>query len=127
MRKLGTVARDVAAASLYRTGEKIMTRSKEEFVPVDFGTLRSSGHVVPGDSNSKDVEVILGFGGPAGVGNQGSTNKKRVGYAVVVHENPNARHTVGQWKYLETPVKEAISELVKDLSDDIDEAFKGVK
>jgi hypothetical protein len=98
------------ARALNEEAEEIMGRSKEEFVPVDFGTLRSSGHVSPPEIGSDGVEVKMGFGGPAAP------------YAAMVHENPRAGKTggrspqgrkyqhwakVGGFKYLEIPLNEA--------------------
>jgi len=48
--ELRTIARrypDRIPGALYRRAEAIMTRSKNEFVPVEFGVLRDSGHVNP--------------------------------------------------------------------------------
>jgi hypothetical protein len=95
--------RQAASAALYQEGEELMAESKP-LVPVDEGTLRASGFVdLPVDENGELV-VNVGFGGPAGSGNQGGSNTKDVGYAVYVHENLLARHTVGQAKYLEQPL-----------------------
>lgn len=76
-------------AAIVVEAEAIMADAKENFVPVDTGALRASGHVVlpVGD----ELMVTMAFGGPA------------VDYAVEVHEDPTAHHPVGQWKYLETP------------------------
>jgi hypothetical protein len=128
MRKLGPAATKAAAGSLFRSAEKIMTTSKEKFVPVDVGNLRASGHVALPEIKGEDVKVTLGYGGPAGIGNQGGdTNQKDVGYAVHVHENPDAWHRPPtQWKYLEQPMKDAEKEIVKDLGEDIDDALAGV-
>lgn len=71
-----------------------MTRSKEEFVPVDTGLLRSTGRVELMQQGRKWF-VVLSYGGPADY------------YAWYVHENPYAFHPVGQWKYLEQPIREA--------------------
>jgi hypothetical protein len=76
------------AAALYQEAEEIMTDAKENYVPVDLGTLRGSGFIkVKGDT------FIIGFGGPA------------ASYAVYVHENLQAHHPVGQAKYLEVPFR----------------------
>ena len=102
--------------------EEIMRISKEQYVPVDTGNLRASGHVQPFTINGDKVSVVFGFGGPSAE------------YALAVHENPRAGKTkgkspkgrkyktwskVGQWKYLETPLKERVpvinQNLVKNL------------
>jgi hypothetical protein len=85
------------ASALYMEAERLMTESKEVYVPVDTGTLRTSGHVEPIKYTGKtSVEVSLGYGGPAAF------------YALEVHENLNAHHVVGMAKYLETPVRIAV-------------------
>lgn len=76
--------------------EDTMTESKKQ-VPVDTGTLRSTGVVVTDEVSGflRDrVKISLTYGGPA------------VGYAVIVHEDLRARHDVGNAKYLERPFSE---------------------
>jgi len=80
-------------ASLFQEAETILTLSKTDYVPVDTGALRASGFVEPPIIASSQVSVTLGFGGPAAP------------YAVIVHEDLTKRHTVGQAKYLEVPLK----------------------
>jgi hypothetical protein len=127
LKALGPAALDAAKGSLYRSAEKIMTTSKESYVPVDTGNLRESGHVALPQVKKNEVIQVLGFGGPAGTGNYANqTNAKDVGYAIVVHEDPDAVHPVGQWKYLEEPARKAIPEIVKDLKDDFEEAFETI-
>lgn len=82
--------RDAAVAALREEAETIMTTSKR-LVPVDTGVLRESGFV-----DAVDEGVRLAYGGAAS------------GYAIYVHENLEARHPVGQAKYLEQPVLEAL-------------------
>lgn len=119
------------AGALYRAAWEICTRSKDEFVPVVMGTLRSSIHAeLPNTTFIGDVAatehqpqmigatpigttifVEFGAGGPA------------ASYALKVHENPRSGKTggfspsgvpypwnrwsrVGQWKYLEVPFLE---------------------
>lgn len=94
------------AEGLAEQAEAVMTESKANYVPVDTGTLRASGYVEPPVILGQDVRVTLGYGGAAQA------------YALSVHENPRAGHTmglspsgrkyrhwaqVGEWKYLETP------------------------
>jgi hypothetical protein len=77
--------------------ERLMTESKQTFVPVDTGALRSSGHVEPVRFTGRaTIEVSLGYGGPSAA------------YALEVHENLNSHHAYGQAKYLETPVRLAV-------------------
>ena len=76
--------------ALYREGEAIMAESKGE-VPVDTGTLRSTGHVNLPKRVGGEIVVELGYGGPA------------TPYALRQHENLQFRHPVGKAKYLADP------------------------
>ena len=80
---------------LFTEGNKIMTTSKQSFVPVDQGVLRASGHVKPPVVSRTGASVNLGYGGAASA------------YALVQHERTDYAHTVGQAKYLEIPVRQA--------------------
>ena len=76
------------ASGLRLIGEEIMLDVKaarpNEGVPVDKGTLRSSGRV----SGPKNDEVELSFGGAAAP------------YALEQHENVDLKHRVGEARYL---------------------------
>ena len=117
-KKLAGLAKEcplIAKAAIYRVLEiRVMTPSKQFFVPVRDGHLRNSGVVVP-DPDPNTVKVTLGFGGPAGTG----TNTQDVGYAVVQHENLDFAHTVGEAKYLEKPLMMAIPDLAKWIAEDM--------
>lgn len=104
-RRLATLAerqRHEAARVTCLTAEEIMAASKA-LVPVRFGPLRASGHVVPPVIAGDVVTVEAGFSAP---------------YALATHENPRAGKTggvspsgrrykawarVGEWKFLERP------------------------
>lgn len=81
--------------ALFVEGNRIMTVSKRDFVPVDQGTLRGSGHVRQPHIRGTRAEVTLGYGGAASA------------YALVQHERLDYAHDVGQAKYLERPVNDA--------------------
>jgi hypothetical protein len=83
------------ARALFLEAEQIMGKSKR-LVPVDTGALRASGHVQPPKISGKKVSVLLGYGGAAAP------------YAVFVHERPARHNSPTMWKYLETPLNEAI-------------------
>lgn len=91
--KLGRLVKDPAGRALRSVGEVWMTEAKKR-TPVEFGTLRSSGHVQGPTQVAGDWQVRLVFGGPAAK------------YAAAVHENLTAHHKVGQPKYLESVVVE---------------------
>jgi hypothetical protein len=103
---------DAGRAGLYAEAEVIMTRSKTEFVPVDDGILRSTGHVKPPVTEGNETTITLGFGGPAAP------------YAVVQHERLDYQHTVGQAKYLEQPAVEAARGLSARLAAFIRQAIR---
>lgn len=98
--------RQRAARALYREGERIMTEAKKR-TPVDTGALRASGLVLRPDVVGAVISVTMGFGGAAAP------------YALVVHENLQARHTVGQAKYLESVINEALPDLDDRLAADM--------
>lgn len=121
LQRLGPQAEPALAAALREEGERIMTASKATFVPVDQGPLRASGFV----EQTTPLVVTLGYDEV---------------YALAVHENPRAGHTggyspsgkkykhwatVGQWKYLETPFKAAISGMVDRLAATLQRWFDG--
>lgn len=64
------------AAALYLEAELIMTKAKQEFIPVDHGALRDSGHTLPPVIRGQDVSVKMEFGDNAAP------------YALAVHEHP---------------------------------------
>ena len=110
--RYGDRALQAMAAALKKEAELIMTDSKSNYVPVDTGNLRDSGYVAEPKIGGTHATVELGYGGAA------------AGYALFVHENPRAGKTqglspkgrpykswsqIGEWKFLETPFKAALS------------------
>ena len=120
LRTLRSGVSKAAAAAVYREMEGTVRPDALRRTPVDTGVLRASilteQPVVSGDR----VDVILGAGGAAStvlvakVKRGARKGKFRVarksdtetaettasGYALAVHENLTARHTVGEAKYL---------------------------
>lgn len=85
------------------TATTVLNESKR-IVPVDKGTLRASGRVESPKRDSTGVEVEITYGGAASQ------------YALIVHEDPNARHKNGQtYKYLERPVMEYSEKFVRSV------------
>lgn len=82
---------EAVAVGLYLEAEAIMAKSIRE-VPVDTGRLRATGFVQEPVIRGTGVTVMMGYG----------TN-----YAVYVHENTTARHTVGKAKFLQHPLEAA--------------------
>ena len=84
-----------AANGLYQEAELIMTDSKRNYVPVDHGVLRASGHVLPPVIEGNEISVHLTYGGAAKA------------YAVAIHEHLSA-YSPWSWRRAESkgrPVK----------------------
>lgn len=94
LRKISEKFPDEVAKAMYAEAQIEMTESKKR-VPVDRGVLRASGTVHEPERNGKNISVTMSYGGAA------------IDYAVYVHENPDAFHKVGQWKYLESVLNES--------------------
>lgn len=96
---------DSVARALYLEGQIEMTEAKRRTpvwnparkVPKGHvpGSLRASGFVHEPKREGRRISVELSFGGPS------------VDYAVYVHEDPDAHHATGQWKFLESVLNES--------------------
>ena len=75
---------------LLKAGKFLLKESKK-VTPLDTGFLRASGKVVVNTSDKFRPELTVEYTAP---------------YAVYVHENPDAFHPVGDYKYLERPARE---------------------
>jgi hypothetical protein len=102
------------AASVYREGELIMGRSKDEFVNVDTGALKSTGHVEEPTTSGGVVNVEMGYGGPSGV--LTADGQDYVGYALYVHEGTERME--GSF-YLERPAMEESSAMPERVRHDV--------
>jgi hypothetical protein len=91
-------------------GEIEMAEAKRR-TPVDTGALRASGHVSSPRHSGGTFEIDLAFGGPAAP------------YAAIVHEDPDAHHPVGQWKYLESVVLESAPYLAERVWERVKESL----
>lgn len=100
-RRAGEDYRRKLRGALFRRCEAIMTRSKDEFVPVELGNLKNTGHV---SIDPNKLVVTLAYGGPG------------VDYAVIQHERLDFQHRVGGPKYLERPLMEAAGTLLADVA-----------
>jgi hypothetical protein len=98
--------------ALYRKAERIMTRSKNDYCPVESGNMAASGRV---ERMGEKLSVMLVYGGTTG---SGGKNWKDCNYAISQHENPDYKHEKGEWKFLETPLNEAAPTLAADLAKD---------
>lgn len=105
------------ASALFKQANIVMTMSKRDYVPVDLGTLKSSGRVERPVIDRGSVSVALVYGGAASP------------YALAVHEHPSGfsplswaggvTFSVGGPKYLEKPLLLKARTLAKDLAQDL--------
>lgn len=101
------------ARALHEEAMIIMAESQRR-VPVDTGTLRRSGRVLPPHIQGGSMVVELGYGGAAS------------SYAMEQHENPNYRHSNGHtWKYLEGPVRERMPDIAQSLTARLEAILRG--
>lgn len=98
--------------------EKIMTDSKQNYVPVDKGTLRNSGVVGDPVKDGDTILISIGYGGAAAA------------YATALHEFPS-ESSPPTWegkaltftkpgtgpKYLERPLMKAVDGMTERLAD----------
>lgn len=83
---------------------QIVFRDSQRLVPVDTGTLRRSGQILPAVEKGTSVEITMGYGGAAS------------SYALRQHENLQYRHKKGQQaKYLEQPVRQRQNKLLQNI------------
>jgi len=71
---------------------KIELKEAQRRVPYDTGKLHDSGKVLPPIRTQNRILVPIIFDAP---------------YAVYVHEDPDAFHPNGQWKFLESVLNES--------------------
>jgi hypothetical protein len=108
LERMKQVPQETALSVFYRWGQDTMAEAKMR-TPVagDIehgmapGTLRDSGEVVltQGEEGEGSVQLVLFFGGAAWA------------YAGIQHENLEYHHTVGQAKFLESAVLDALDDL----------------
>lgn len=103
IRKLKDIANkypDHVAGAIYQEALVEMTEMKKR-TPVDTrpnaphpGNLRNSIHVQKPKRRGRNISVTISTG-------------KQAPYAVYVHENPDAFHPIGQWKFMESVLDES--------------------
>ncbi len=94
--------------ALYEEAQVEMTEAKRR-VPVDTGTLRASGDVSEPFIEGGGPKVVMSFGDP------GAEQ-----YAIIVHEDLDAFHKVGQAKYLESVLMESAPHMAERVARRID-------
>ena len=98
LRELGHKKPEAFANGLLRTGYWLQAKAQNQ-VPVDTGALKSSAYTKLVDEGSPaTIAVEVGF---------------TQHYAIYVHEDPNAHHPVGKYKYLEDPAREGQEEMTE--------------
>lgn len=130
--RLGTRAPLAVEGALFEFGSLIEGDAKA-LCPVDTGTLRDSGFTLTSSLDSmgpkasptpevralvrttqSEVTAVVGFGGPSAP------------YALVQHERTDFHHTVGQAKYLETPVNARAGELLTIIGARVDREIAAI-
>jgi hypothetical protein len=91
---------DRVARALYQEAQIEATEMKRR-TPVDTrpdaphpGNLRNSIHVEEPEHSGRRISVTIATG-------------QQAPYAVYVHENPDAIHPIGQWKFMESVLNES--------------------
>lgn len=121
LKRIADKTPDRVKAALRIEAELIMAKSKQDYVPVDLGTLRSSGFVNDPVRKGKEVSVEIGYGGAASA------------YALSVHEQPS-QYDPPSWrgktiefnpsgrgsKFLERPFMEALPGLAERVAKRLD-------
>ena len=118
-------ATDRVAGALYRRAQGVMADSQENYVPVELGTLKNSGHVNLPVRSGRVVRVTMAYGGAARA------------YAIAIHEHPS-KYSPRSWqgvavrfaagrgpKYLERPLFKAVATMPQDLAADLALARSG--
>lgn len=103
----GALADQIAgAAEVAAVAEaKVEFQMTQHRVPWRFGQLSKSGRVEGIEHSSEEITVGIAYGGPAGAGR----NTEDVDYALIVHEDLEARHLFGRGpKYVENVVREEL-------------------
>lgn len=109
-----TMSLDMALRTALAAETQIMFAASQRIVPVDTGTLRRSGIIMPPRSEGRNIVVILGYGGAASA------------YALRQHEDLSFRHKRGKSaKYLERPVMERTKNLEIRLAGRINKILGG--
>jgi hypothetical protein len=94
LRTFGRKFPDEVARALYIETE-IELKEVKRRTPVDTGELRASEHVVGPIRRFRQIYTEIVAGGPAAP------------YAIYVHEDPDAFHKVGEWKFIESVLLES--------------------
>jgi hypothetical protein len=113
LRSIATKFPDHVGAALYQEAQIEVTEMKRR-TPVDItedaphpGNLRNSIHVEEPERSGRNISVTIATGAQAP-------------YAIYVHENPDAIHPVGEWKFMESVLNESRSHMAARIARRID-------
>lgn len=109
-RKLERLAQQMpneVARAMFEEMQIEATESRKR-TPVDTGALRASHHVLKPDISNRDIKVSIEVGGPSAP------------YAIIVHEDLQAFHKVGQAKFLESTILESAPFMAKRIANRIE-------
>lgn len=102
--KLGVELISAAHLAAKKEGQVVFVKTQHR-VPYHLGQLHASGRVEEGDVSAGEATVGIAYGGPAGAGR----NTQDVDYAMIVHEDLEAKHLFGRTaKYVENPIREEL-------------------
>jgi hypothetical protein len=102
---------NICGEALREEAEIEKTESMQR-TPVDTGALRSSHTVSAPIFRGREVSVIIGVGGPSAP------------YAVIVHEDEDAFHAVGEAKFLQSTILESKPFMARRLANRIREKLR---
>lgn len=105
--KIQAFAPDEFARAVYQEAV-IEEKECKRRTPVDTGTLRASIHVEGPVREGRVIRVYIVAGGPAEM------------YALIVHEDLDAFHKVGEAKYIERPLMESAPYMADRIAKRID-------
>lgn len=106
LKAAGKLGLKALAGGAFVEMSKVINDAKTR-TPVDTGTLRASGTVLPPRIRGGSVTVTGGFGGAA------------KDYALEVHENLKMSHTVGEAKFLERAWLDRLSYMDENLGREV--------
>ena len=112
LRQSSMELRPTMKKSLNRTMQEVFEES-QQLVPTDTGALKESGKIeqyVPEAGSKPAVAITYG--------------NDLVDYALIVHEDLQAHHNVGQAKFLEVPFERYKPRMLHELRYQIDELFR---
>jgi hypothetical protein len=104
--------RDAMKAEMEIEKKEVIQRT-----PKDTGALRESIKVLEPVKDIKSYSCTIIAGG-ANVNPK--SNKTTMEYAAIVHEDPDAYHPIGQWKYIESVLRESAPYMFKRIANRIE-------